>query len=105
NLIESIEIVNNPNAKYDAQAASGIINIKLKKEQKEGTNGAAEFTLGTGYRMNSGVHLNHRSKALNLRLGYSYKRWPRTKHIAIQRELFSIDEKLEENRKEEKSDN
>lgn len=105
NLVESIEIINNPNAKYDAQAASGIINIKLKKEQKEDTDGAAEFTIGTGYRMNSGIHLNHRSKALNLRLGYSYKRWPRTKHIAIQRELFSMDEKLEENRKEEKSDN
>lgn len=32
--IESIEVVNNPTAKYDANAESGVINIKLKKTIK-----------------------------------------------------------------------
>ena len=31
NAIESIEILNNPNAKFDAEGEAGIINIILKK--------------------------------------------------------------------------
>ncbi len=44
--IESFEIINNASAKYDANAESGIINIKLKKNNLSGTNGA--FVLGVG---------------------------------------------------------
>ncbi len=29
--IKSIQVINNPNAKYDASAAGGVLNIKLKK--------------------------------------------------------------------------
>ena len=41
--VESIEIITNPSAKYDASAESGIINIRLKKNKQSGTNGAAEW--------------------------------------------------------------
>jgi len=44
--VESIEIITNPSAKYDASAESGIINIILKKNKQSGTNGA--FALGAG---------------------------------------------------------
>lgn len=44
--IESIEIITSPTAKYDANAESGIINIKLKKNNLNGLNGAA--VLGGG---------------------------------------------------------
>jgi outer membrane receptor protein involved in Fe transport len=37
--IEKIEIITNPSSKYDAAGNSGIINIKMKKNQNLGTNG------------------------------------------------------------------
>ena len=46
--IESIEIINNPSAKYDASGMAGIINIQYKKEKESGMNGTAGFTFGLG---------------------------------------------------------
>jgi ferric enterobactin receptor len=37
--IESVEVMTNPSAKYDASASGGILNIVLKKNRKKGYNG------------------------------------------------------------------
>lgn len=46
--IGTVEIINNPSAKYDASGMAGIINIVFKKEQEYGWNGKAGITLGAG---------------------------------------------------------
>jgi len=46
--IESIEIINNPSARYDAAGMAGIVNIKFKKEKEKGFNGDVGFTYGIG---------------------------------------------------------
>src|SRR5688572_10612051 len=38
-LVETIEIMDNPSAKYDAAGNAGIINIKTKKNRQHGFNG------------------------------------------------------------------
>lgn len=72
--IQSIEIITNPSAKYDAAGNSGIINIKLKKNKQTGTNGSA--TLGVGYgkfgKDNSTLSLNHKDGNLNLFGSFSH---------------------------------
>ncbi|MDL5514872.1 TonB-dependent receptor [Arenibacter sp. M-2] len=72
--IESIEIMTNPSAKYDAAGNAGIINIKMKKNQNAGTNVSVNLSNGQGrYRKtNGGVALNHRNDVLNIFANYDY---------------------------------
>ncbi len=51
--IESIEIINNPSARYDAAGMAGIINLIYKKEKETGFNADVGFTYGMG-RMSKG---------------------------------------------------
>ncbi len=46
--VQRIEIINNPTARYDANASAGIINIILKKEDQDGFNGRVGFMGGAG---------------------------------------------------------
>lgn len=67
--IESIELITNPSAKYDASGNAGIINIKLKKNKKFGTNGSANIGFAQGRRFpkyNAGIQLNNRNKQVNI---------------------------------------
>ncbi len=66
--VESIEIITNPSAKYEAAGNAGIINIRLKRNKTLGTNGNinAGYGIGIYNKFNGGLALNHRSKTLNL---------------------------------------
>lgn len=68
NDIEAIEMISNPGAKYDASGNAGIINIKLKKNKKFGTNGSATAGIVQGItpKGNGSVNLNYRDKKVNL---------------------------------------
>jgi outer membrane receptor protein involved in Fe transport len=70
NLIERVEIITNPSARYDAEGEVGIINIILKKEKQKGVNGS--FTLTGGYPDNFGGSfiLNARKKDANFFTSY-----------------------------------
>ena len=71
NIIERVEIITNPSARYEAEGMGGIINIVLKKERKEGFNGS--FDLITGNPTNFGVaaNVNYRKKNLNFFINYT----------------------------------
>jgi len=77
-MIEKIEIITNPSARYDAQGEVGIINIVLKKKQEAGYNG--NFEIRTGYPNNHALSVssNYRSQSMNLfgTVGVNYRRAP-----------------------------
>jgi hypothetical protein len=66
--IESIEIITNPSAKYEAEGNAGIINIKLKKNANLGYNGTIVSNISKGdlWRNNNGITLNYRGSKVNL---------------------------------------
>ncbi|HTQ26977.1 MAG TPA: outer membrane beta-barrel protein [Puia sp.] len=85
--IESIELISNPSAKYDAAGNGGIINIKLKKNKSFGTNGSvnAGYSIGTYPKYNAGFSLNHRDQHVNLFGNYSYNDSKNESYIDIYR--------------------
>ncbi len=78
NSIESVEVITNPSAKYDAQGTSGIINIVTKKDGRFGMNGNVTLGAGTNGKYNANLGLNARKGKWNvfmnssLRLNSSY---------------------------------
>lgn len=85
--IQSIEIITNPSAKYDAAGNSGIINIKLKKNRQTGTNGSV--TLGAAYgatfKDNGTLTLNHKEGKLNVFGSFSHDDRKREHNLEIKR--------------------
>tara|TARA_R110002049_G_scaffold116643_1_gene269360 strand:+ start:5366 stop:7756 length:2391 start_codon:yes stop_codon:yes gene_type:complete len=77
-MIESIEVITNPSAKYDAEGTSGILNIILKKEEKKGLNGSISVNTGTPDNHSIGVSLNRRTEKFNLfsQMGAGYRSLP-----------------------------
>jgi len=64
--IASIELITQPSSKYDAEGSGGIINIKLKRDKRYGTNGNVSTGLGYGrfLKNNNSVSLNQRTKGM-----------------------------------------
>ncbi|MFL5744932.1 MAG: TonB-dependent receptor domain-containing protein [Niastella sp.] len=65
--IQSVEIITNPSAKYDASGGqSGILNIVLKKNRKTGYNGSVRAGVDSRGKFNGGGDLNVRQGKLNV---------------------------------------
>ncbi|MGC1240379.1 MAG: TonB-dependent receptor [Chryseosolibacter sp.] len=89
--IERIEIINNPSAKYDADAEGGIINIKLKSNDETGTNGAFAIGVGFGerYRLNGSMLLNRKTNKWNF--GIAYDNWYTTRTRLVRGDRINFD--------------
>lgn len=71
--IESVELITNPSAKYDAEGQSGIINIVLKKNKKLGLNGSIALTAGNRDNYNASTSLSFQNSKVNIYGNYSYR--------------------------------
>ncbi|WP_165734126.1 outer membrane beta-barrel family protein [Polaribacter sp. 20A6] len=89
-MIESIEIITNPSAKYEASGTAGILNIILKKEEKRGWNGSVSVNTGIPDNHSVGLSLNRRTESFNLfaQLGAGYRSLPKDSE-AINRDLVN----------------
>ncbi|MEI7830015.1 MAG: TonB-dependent receptor [Prolixibacteraceae bacterium] len=69
--IESLEIINNPSAKYNPEGKSGIINIRMKQSKISGFSGSAMLSAGTGDKYNESLNLNYNFGKINLFAAFS----------------------------------
>ncbi|EON77348.1 TonB-dependent receptor [Lunatimonas lonarensis] len=79
NLIESVEVITNPSARYEAEGMAGVINIVLKKENAQGFNASFEGITGNPTNLGFAANLNYRHNKINwfVNYGLAYRRVPR----------------------------
>ena len=71
--IESVEIITNPSAKFDASGGTaGILNIILKKNRKVGYNGSLRANVDSRGRIGSGFDINLRQNKINAFASINY---------------------------------
>lgn len=72
-VVDQIELITNPPARYDASGNAGVINIKTKKNRQEGFNGNITASEGVGRypKTNNSLVFNYRKGKLNTFLTYS----------------------------------
>lgn len=78
-MIDRVEVITNPSAKYEAGGTSGIINIILKEEEKKGFNGSISGNTGLPDNHSIGASLNYRTEHMNVftQFGAGYRSIPR----------------------------
>ncbi|MGB1205031.1 MAG: TonB-dependent receptor domain-containing protein [Chitinophagales bacterium] len=69
-LVEKVEVITNPSARYDAEGEVGIINIVMKKEKRKGVNGSFEATVGFPHNHRLSGNINFRRKKINFFTNY-----------------------------------
>lgn len=69
-MIERVEVITNPSARYEAEGMAGIINIVLRKERNQGFNGSFEAITGTPSNFGGAANLNYRHRRVNFFINY-----------------------------------
>ena len=67
--IKNIEIITNPSAKYDPDGMTGIINVILKENVKQGLNGMVEVSAASFDTYGFNTLFNYRKKKINYFVG------------------------------------
>jgi len=71
--IESVEIITNPSAKFDASGGmAGILNIILKKNKRTGYNGNIRAGIDSRGRVNGGADINIKQGKINFFAAINY---------------------------------
>lgn len=69
-MIERVEVITNPSARYEAEGMAGIINIVLRKERNQGFNGSFEAITGSPTNFGGAANLNYRHRKVNFFINY-----------------------------------
>lgn len=72
-MIDKVEIVTNPSARYDPDGMSGIINIVTKRKKEPGYNGMASVNAGTNGQYGGSLNLGYNRKKFGLYSNIDYR--------------------------------
>ena len=91
--IETIELIDNPGAKYDAAGNAGIINIKTKTIKQRGFNGSLSLSGGQGFysKSNNSINLNYRNGKINMFTNYGVRLGYEKMNLYALRKYFDTD--------------
>ena len=72
-MIEKVEVITNPSAKYDPDGVGGIINIVMKRGALDGFNGTVSSMVGEYAKQNLNGNLNYRTDNFNVFTNANYR--------------------------------
>jgi ferric enterobactin receptor len=72
NIVERVEVIPNPSAKYDPEGMAGIINIVLKQNTDLGVSGGLTVSAAQADRYNASGNLGYQSGPLTTFTSYGY---------------------------------
>lgn len=89
-LVESIELISQPSSKYEAEGNAGIINIRLRKNKLNGTNGTINggWKIGIYSSLNSGLNFNYRNNNINIFSSYNLSQSIQENRLILTREIL-----------------
>jgi outer membrane receptor protein involved in Fe transport len=87
-LIDKIEVITNPSAKYKADGTAGIINIVLKKKPRSGTTTTINTNVGPDDRYNVSVSSNYAAGNYSIFGSYSVRQDDRPRRATDRRTII-----------------
>jgi outer membrane cobalamin receptor len=72
NMLERVEVIPNPSARFDPDGMAGIINIVLRQNADLGTSYGFTVGAGTGDRINASGNVGHQQGPLTLFANYGF---------------------------------
>lgn len=91
NMVERVEVITNPSARYEAEGMAGVINIILKKDNNQGFNGSFEVIAGTPLNLGFSTNLNYRKNRINWFINYSLARRHQPNVSELYQEVYNED--------------
>lgn len=91
NLIDKIELNTNPSAKYDAAGNAGIIDIRTKREKREGFNGSltASAIQARYQKATTGMNISLRNSKWSVTSNYNYSNRKDYNNLAMDRQFLN----------------
>jgi ferric enterobactin receptor len=90
-MIERVEVITNPSARYEAEGLGGVINIVLKKEQGQGFNGSVDIIAGNPNNFGLAANLNYRRKKINFFINYGISFRDQPGRSSLYQEVYDND--------------
>ena len=91
--IKSIEVINNPSSRFDAEGSAGVINIQLKKNNVDGMFGNVQVggQYNGQFAPNAGITLNVKKGKLSTNGTFNYNEYAAVNELEINRN-FTVEE-------------
>ena len=70
-MIERVEVITNPSARFNPEGTSGIINVVLKQQRRPGYNGMVSLNAGSAGTYSGSINLNYKLNNWNFFTNYS----------------------------------
>ncbi len=104
-MIDRVEVITNPSARYEAEGVAGIINIILRKDNTNGFNGSFDVTAGYPHTYGGAINMNYRKNNLNLFGSYGLNYRSRNGNGGYYQEFYKADTTfiLDQKRKHERT--